>query len=186
MMHLASERRRIAPGDIDGTHGTGRGPAARASPLSRLMRSAHETPRSCCSRAALVLLLGCAASGPWRHHPGGAGVAGARLFARHHRVRRALSSSARLLSPTRRAWRWTSRASTSTRRSGNWWPRSSPDDPNIAGIRVGQFTPGVVRLVMDLKQAIAPQVFTLTPVAAYQHRLVFDLYPTQVATRWRP
>ena len=51
------------------------------------------------------------------------------------------------------------------------------DDPNIAGIRVGQFAPGVVRLVIDLKQPIAPQVFTLAPVAAYQHRLVFDLYP---------
>jgi N-acetylmuramoyl-L-alanine amidase len=55
------------------------------------------------------------------------------------------------------------------------------DDPTIAGIRVGQSAPGVVRLVVDLKQAIAPQVFTLSPVAAYQHRLVFDLYPTQVA-----
>ena len=55
------------------------------------------------------------------------------------------------------------------------------DDPNIAGIRVGQSTPGVVRLVVDLKQPIAPQVFSLTPVAAYQHRLVFDLYPTQAA-----
>ncbi len=54
------------------------------------------------------------------------------------------------------------------------------DDPTIAGIRVAQNTPGVVRLVLDLKQAIEPQVFTLTPVAAYQHRLVFDLYPTQV------
>ncbi len=54
------------------------------------------------------------------------------------------------------------------------------DDPNIAGIRVGQFAPTVVRLVVDLKQLIAPQVFTLAPVAAYQHRLVFDLYPTQV------
>jgi N-acetylmuramoyl-L-alanine amidase len=54
------------------------------------------------------------------------------------------------------------------------------DDPNIAGIRVGQSAPGVVRLVVDLKQPIAPQVFTLTPVAAYRHRLVFDLYPTQV------
>ncbi|HRM47569.1 MAG TPA: AMIN domain-containing protein, partial [Alicycliphilus sp.] len=52
-----------------------------------------------------------------------------------------------------------------------------PDDPNIAGIRVGQNTPGVVRLVVDLKQAARPQVFTLAPVAAYQHRLVFDLYP---------
>lgn len=52
-----------------------------------------------------------------------------------------------------------------------------PDDPNIAGIRVGQNAPGVVRMVMDLKHAARPQVFTLTPVAAYQHRLVFDLYP---------
>jgi N-acetylmuramoyl-L-alanine amidase len=34
-----------------------------------------------------------------------------------------------------------------------------------------------VRLQMDLKQAIKPQVFSLTPVAAYQHRLVLDLYP---------
>ena len=53
------------------------------------------------------------------------------------------------------------------------------DDPTIAGIRVGQSAPGVVRLVLDLKQPITPQVFTLAPVAAYQHRLVFDLYPTQ-------
>ena len=52
-----------------------------------------------------------------------------------------------------------------------------PDDPNIAGIRVGQNAPGVVRLVVDLKQAAQPQVFTLPPIAAYQHRLVFDLYP---------
>ena len=54
-----------------------------------------------------------------------------------------------------------------------------PDDPNIAGIRVGQNSPGVVRLVVDLKQAAMPQVFTLPPVAAYQHRLVFDLYPAE-------
>ena len=53
------------------------------------------------------------------------------------------------------------------------------DDPFIAGVRVGQYQPRVVRLVIDLKQAIKPQLFALTPVAAYQHRLVFDLYPTQ-------
>lgn len=52
-----------------------------------------------------------------------------------------------------------------------------PDDPNIERIRVGQNAPSVVRLVIDLKQAIAPQVFTLAPIAAYQHRLVMDLYP---------
>ncbi len=51
------------------------------------------------------------------------------------------------------------------------------DDPNIAGIRVAQNSPNVVRLVIDLKQPIKPQVFNLEPVAAYQHRLVFDLYP---------
>jgi N-acetylmuramoyl-L-alanine amidase len=54
-----------------------------------------------------------------------------------------------------------------------------PDDPNIAGIRVGQNAPGIVRLVVDLKRPIQPQVFNLQPVAAYRDRLVFDLYPTQ-------
>ena len=53
------------------------------------------------------------------------------------------------------------------------------DDPFIAGVRVGQNQPRVVRLVIDLKQPTAPQLFTLAPVAAYRHRLVFDLYPTQ-------
>jgi N-acetylmuramoyl-L-alanine amidase len=53
------------------------------------------------------------------------------------------------------------------------------DDPFIAGVRIGQNQPRVVRLVVDLKQPTAPQQFTLAPVAAYQHRLVFDLYPTQ-------
>jgi N-acetylmuramoyl-L-alanine amidase len=51
------------------------------------------------------------------------------------------------------------------------------DDPFISGIRVGQSSPGIVRLVLDLKQAALPQVFTLQPVAAYAHRLVLDLYP---------
>jgi N-acetylmuramoyl-L-alanine amidase len=55
-----------------------------------------------------------------------------------------------------------------------------PEDPNIAGIRVGQNAPGVVRLVIDLKQAVQPQVFTLAPIAPYQHRLVFDLYPQKI------
>jgi len=54
-----------------------------------------------------------------------------------------------------------------------------PGDPYISGVRVGQFAPGVVRLVLDLKQPVAPQVFTLQPIAAYRHRLVMDLYPKQ-------
>jgi len=54
-----------------------------------------------------------------------------------------------------------------------------PDDPFIAGVRVGQNQPRVVRLVLDLKQATAPQLFALAPVAAYRHRLVFDLHPVK-------
>lgn len=57
--------------------------------------------------------------------------------------------------------------------------RVTSDDPFIAGVRVGQNQPRVVRLVIDLKQPTAPKLFTLEPVAAYQHRMVFDLYPTE-------
>jgi N-acetylmuramoyl-L-alanine amidase len=52
------------------------------------------------------------------------------------------------------------------------------DDPYIAQVRVGQYQPRVVRLVIDLKQSVKPQLFSLLPVAAYRHRMVFDLYPT--------
>ena len=55
------------------------------------------------------------------------------------------------------------------------------DDPFISGVRIGQFTPTTVRLVMDLRQPVKPQVFNLEPVqaaqASFQHRLVLDLYP---------
>ena len=52
-----------------------------------------------------------------------------------------------------------------------------PNDPYIRSVRVGQNRPNVVRLVFDLKQDIAPQVFTLKPVGGYKYRLVLDLYP---------
>ena len=59
------------------------------------------------------------------------------------------------------------------------------DDPYITGVRVGQYTSTTVRLVLDLRRMVKPQVFNLAPVQAgnarYQHRLVLDLYPTQVA-----
>ncbi|WLI88341.1 N-acetylmuramoyl-L-alanine amidase [Massilia sp. R2A-15] len=51
------------------------------------------------------------------------------------------------------------------------------NDPYIERVRVGQNLPNVVRLVFDLKEEIKPQVFTLAPVGAYKHRLIFDLYP---------
>jgi len=51
------------------------------------------------------------------------------------------------------------------------------DDPYIAAVRAAQNRPDVLRLVFDLKQLIAPQLFTLKPVGDYQYRLVLDLYP---------
>ena len=53
----------------------------------------------------------------------------------------------------------------------------APNDPYIQSVRVGQNKPRVVRLVMDLKQSVNPQVFQLPPVAQFRHRLIFDLYP---------
>jgi N-acetylmuramoyl-L-alanine amidase len=59
------------------------------------------------------------------------------------------------------------------------------DDPFITGVRIGQFTPTTVRLVLELRQPVKPQVFALAPVQAgqsnFQHRLVLDLYPSQEA-----
>ncbi len=51
------------------------------------------------------------------------------------------------------------------------------DDPYIKLLRAGRFKPGVVRLVMELKSKVNPQVFELKPVGEYGHRLVLDVYP---------
>lgn len=50
-------------------------------------------------------------------------------------------------------------------------------DPYISLIRAAQNRPGVVRVVVELKMPVNPQVFTLAPVGQYGHRLVLDLYP---------
>ena len=59
------------------------------------------------------------------------------------------------------------------------------DDPFITGVRVGQYANKTVRLVLDLRRMVKPQVFNLQPVKTgntqYQHRLVLDLYPSEVA-----
>ncbi len=56
------------------------------------------------------------------------------------------------------------------------------DDPNIAAIRISpnslQGAQGL-RLVIELKQAVSSQVFSLKPIAGYRHRLVLDLYPSK-------
>ena len=51
------------------------------------------------------------------------------------------------------------------------------DDPYIKLLRAGRFKPGVVRLVMELKGKVTPQVFELKPAGEYGHRLVLDVYP---------
>jgi len=54
-------------------------------------------------------------------------------------------------------------------------------DPYIKLIRAGRNRPGVVRLVIELKNEVKPQVFTLEPVGQYGYRLVLDLYPAEPA-----
>jgi N-acetylmuramoyl-L-alanine amidase len=55
--------------------------------------------------------------------------------------------------------------------------RIGSNDPYIKALRVGQFKPGVTRLVLDLRTAVKPQLFSLNPVATYGYRLVLDVYP---------
>lgn len=52
-------------------------------------------------------------------------------------------------------------------------------DPVISLIRAARNRPGVIRVVVELKSEINPQVFTLKPIASYGHRLVVDLYPSE-------
>ena len=51
------------------------------------------------------------------------------------------------------------------------------EDPYVKGLRVGRNRPGVVRVVLDLKTEVRPEVFTLAPVGEYGHRIVLDIRP---------
>lgn len=53
------------------------------------------------------------------------------------------------------------------------------NDPQIRLIRAGRFKPDVVRIVIELKGEVRPQVFSLKPIGDYGHRLVLDLYPNE-------
>jgi N-acetylmuramoyl-L-alanine amidase len=53
------------------------------------------------------------------------------------------------------------------------------NDPYIKSVRVGRFKPGVMRLVLDLKSQVKPQLFDLEPVGEYGYRLVLDVYPSK-------
>ena len=53
------------------------------------------------------------------------------------------------------------------------------NDPYVLSMRAANNKPGVVRVVLNLKAEVRPQIFTLKPVADYGHRLVLDLYPVK-------
>lgn len=55
----------------------------------------------------------------------------------------------------------------------------SGTDPYIKLIRAGRNKPGVIRLVIELKNEIKPQVLSPGAIGEYGHRLVLDLYPAQ-------
>lgn len=54
-----------------------------------------------------------------------------------------------------------------------------PNDPYIQRIRCGQYKPTVVRITIDFKQDVSPQIFSLKPAGTYKYRTVFDVYPVQ-------
>lgn len=57
------------------------------------------------------------------------------------------------------------------------------NDPIISGIKVGQFNPTTVRIVIFAKQAVSAQTQTVDPVSLgsvnYKYRYVFDMYPAE-------
>lgn len=53
------------------------------------------------------------------------------------------------------------------------------DDPYILKVRVAQYQPTVVRVVIDLKTEVKSKVFTLPPAGDYKNRLVLDIFPLQ-------
>ncbi|MBP7846918.1 MAG: N-acetylmuramoyl-L-alanine amidase [Burkholderiales bacterium] len=60
------------------------------------------------------------------------------------------------------------------------------NDPIISGIKVGQFNPTTVRIVIYAKQPVSAQTQTIDPVhlgsVNYKYRYVFDMYPANAIT----
>lgn len=50
------------------------------------------------------------------------------------------------------------------------------DNSSISGVRVAQYDPGTVRIVVDLRQESKIKIFSLKPFKSYGHRLVVDVY----------
>ena len=154
-----SAGRRIAPGDPDRHRRHWEPPCSRASLLCRLMRPAHEAPpaaavgqRWCC---CWVRSIWPVAPPFWRC---GSGRRQTTRASPSSPTPRSSFSQTFIPNPPRLAVDIEGIDLNPALRE--LVAKVKPDDPNISGIRVGQFAPGVVRLVIDLKQPIAPQVFT--------------------------
>lgn len=52
-------------------------------------------------------------------------------------------------------------------------------DPYIKQVRVAKFKANVVRVAVDLKGEVKPNIFALAPAGEYKYRLVLDIYPMQ-------
>ncbi|MDA9221954.1 N-acetylmuramoyl-L-alanine amidase [Methylophilaceae bacterium] len=50
------------------------------------------------------------------------------------------------------------------------------ENSSISGVRVAQFDPGTVRIVIDLRHESKIKIFSLKPITSYGHRLVVDVY----------
>jgi N-acetylmuramoyl-L-alanine amidase len=55
------------------------------------------------------------------------------------------------------------------------------DDPFIQSVRVGINRANVIRVVLDLKVEVKPQVFAVAPAGEFGHRLMLDIYPAKPA-----
>jgi N-acetylmuramoyl-L-alanine amidase len=53
------------------------------------------------------------------------------------------------------------------------------NDPYIQSVRVGVNRPNVIRVVLDLRTEVKPQVFNVPPVGEIGHRLMLDIYPAK-------
>lgn len=56
-------------------------------------------------------------------------------------------------------------------------------DPFVQNIRIGQFTPHVIRLVFDLKAHVVPRTFVVPPKENFAYRLILDIYHPHKAAK---
>jgi|CXWL01.1.fsa_nt_gi N-acetylmuramoyl-L-alanine amidase len=56
-------------------------------------------------------------------------------------------------------------------------------NPFVQKIRIGQFKPHVIRLVLDLKTNVVPRTFVIEPKDNFAHRFVLDIYHPDKAAK---